>query len=373
MMERDLTNEEAKAIQILKESFSKHSVSSPGSESYDRVDFPPFEKLWADENPTPIFIHSSPKQKKEFGNPNSFAVKILSIAAGIALVFLGAWFGWKDRVFPNYQAKITQVHGGVFALNSDESPRVHLNQLESVSSGEMISVDSDGYVDLSLTPTSSIRLQANSRAILESIHQEDGNERIRIYLKNGAVLAHVAKLKKTSEFVIRTDWGDVHVRGTQFLTQSTNEGILVGVASGRVEFQSSATLQATDSRTYSDENLDRQGNFPNYPIEVLPGFQVESDGNLSMQKPISISNKKKLAELDYLKLEDIDLSDTQKFIESEEDLFNLYSILEVVHLEDGKSHRGVIYGMNDTYLYMRTVEGEVKILQKEILDVEKIR
>lgn len=358
--EPELNKAEHRMIQILNNSFLK---SEKSHSQFSSPDFPDFDVLW-ERSRSNTSLPSDPYRSHKVTKLSQFIsirrkqFRIASglLAACLGMVFLLEWkgFAWaslEKAIFPNYHAKVTQVHGSVFLLNSDGSPRVSVHQLEKIPSGEWILVDRDSFIDLSITPTASVRVQANSKVRLESLYSEPGEDRIKIFLSQGTILSHVAKIKKTSDFVIRTDWGNVEVRGTKFFTHTHSEGIRVGVSEGRVEF-------------------DRKGN----SLELVSGFQLESSSESPVQRPLDYSAKKLLSELEYLKIETGKKEDPEgKLIRSEEDLFRIYSILESVHYGSGKTVRGVVYGMDDDYLYIRTVEEELKIRQDQIQDVEKIR
>ncbi|MCC5813164.1 MAG: FecR domain-containing protein [Leptospira sp.] len=276
---------------------------------------------------------------------------LVSIAA-IGLITWVGWFSYQELskpILPSYDAKITNVYGRAYLLNSDGSPRVDLKNLDRISAGETVMVESNSFVDFAITPNSSIRIRSNTTLNFEILVQEELKDRIVLYLKEGSVLTKVSKLKKFSEFTIRTEMGNVQVRGTRFVTETKNDTLKVGVVSGKVNF-------TKDSAS---------------GVSILPGFEVESSASGITQKPISKDLEKQLAELDSVLMQEPD--NMVNIIQSEDDLFRLYSIIEQIHLENGNSVRGVVFGMNDGNLLIRTVSGEMKIPQDKILDVEKIR
>lgn len=322
------------------------SLGSVPPESSERLpDFDSIWNRWENEKASlPVF--------------NRLGVRNIILGAfSVAAMFLIVGVGWNFGLFrfshqpsgPTYHASITNLYGRAYLLNTDGTPRVDLKNLDRIPAGETIYVEEGSFVDLSTTPDSSVRIRSRSLVNLEIISQDETKDRVVIYLREGSLLTKVSKLKKFSDFIVRTDMGEVHVRGTRFVTQVEDNSIKVGVASGKVSY----------SQKDSSE------------VEILPGFEVESSPSSITQKPISGDLSKKLAELDSVYIQN--LHSMEKMIRSEDDLFGLFGILEQIHMENGKSVRGVVFGMNDGYLLVRTIDGEIKISQDKVLDVEKIR
>jgi hypothetical protein len=330
------------------------AFSTPKNQSNVSVDF---EKIWnkhlaSDDLSSESFTLSANSDYEVLPFYKKSWVRGLVSIAALGLI---TWIGWINYqkltkpFLPSYDAKITNVYGTAFLLNSDGSPRVDLKNLDRIPAGETVFVGTNSFVDFAITPNSSIRIRSNTTLNFEILVQEELKDRIVLYLKEGSVLTKVSKLKKFSEFTIRTEMGNVQVRGTRFVTETKDETLKVGVVSGKVNFTKDSSSG----------------------VSILPGFEVESSSDGITQKPISKDLEKQLAELDSVSMEEPD--SMEKIIQSEDDLFRLYSIIEQIQLENGTSVRGVVFGMNDGNLLIRTVSGEMKIPQDKILNVEKIR
>jgi hypothetical protein len=381
------------------------------SDLESKVRLPNFEEIWARykkeeaEIPAeivPRFLRARLKVGKDSGFSLSTSARMYSLlgsaalAAAAILIFIGPLETWiksgqgVSSVSTQAQAGVSGWSGEVYLLNSDGTPRTHLRSISKINPGDRIAVGPQSYVDLSLTAQSSIRIKSDSRVTLEKLRRDQSQDRVRLYLEEGTVLAHVQKMKKDSDFWIRTEWGKVEVRGTRFLTQKDAKGMTIAVSEGKVSWISrpgrdlSAESSGSESSISAQSELSGSGSpqegqwnpgleIGEYQQVMMDRSQVSDSKNLKIEK-ISLRSTRDLAELDFVHLEaPLPEKSKPKTIQTEEDLFRIYSILESVTTEEGKEFRGVIFRMDEEYIYIRTVDGEKKIPQKTILYVEKIR
>ncbi|WCL47544.1 FecR family protein [Leptospira sp. GIMC2001] len=331
-----------------------------------RTEFPAFEDIWIKlKGPEQTNLDSmqtnsanleiaEPFDKLSVKNCKSSRLMVSSgfigaVAAVLIFIFI---MRSETETLPSYNTKISAVIGEAYILNHDGTPRSNLNNLSQLQNGDRIQTGARSSVDLILTPHSSVRIRENSEISLEKLMKKDDSEKVTMFLVRGTILAYIHKMKKDSDFVIRSDIGKVEVRGTKFLTSKTDEGFTVAVSEGRI--------------IYTAANSSN-------PIPVDPNFQISTIDSTTKKNILSKSNARELSELDYIELESIPETGRKNAIESEEDIFRLYSLLEEVTVDGGIVHRGVIYAMDENFMYIRTVAGEIKIPQAKIQEVEKIR
>jgi hypothetical protein len=322
--------------------------------------FPSFQDIWLKlDGVDPIEGFSLESANMESDRPTGrkaivsffkYGVLPLSVAAAGLLI---VWNFMGDvPTAPGLVARITQIKGEAFLLDEEGNSIQGLSIGSSIPEGSRVLVKESSNLDMILNSKASIRIQGNTILRIESNQKKETSNIVQLFLENGTVLSHAYKMDKRSSFLVRTDLGLVSVRGTRFLTKKTNNSLLVAVSHGTVD------LKKLESET---------------SIEVVQKFQVIYESNEIVQTPITNLVTRELAQLDYVEMETPLDSSIERAIQSEDDLYDIYSILEAIQMDNGKLIRGVIYGMDDGFMYIRTVDGEVKIPQKNILDVEKIR
>ena len=114
-------------------------------------------------------------------------------------------------------------------------------------------------------------------------------------------------MDKSSEFVISTKGAKVEVRGTKFLTVKNQDALTVAVAEGKVRVLDKETKKSED---------------------ILPNEQVDWKSKNWEKSPLQPKIVQSLAELDFVSIESIPTGETQKMIQTEDDLFRIYAILE---------------------------------------------
>lgn len=312
----------------------------------EQLDFPSFDELWnkhlEEKNKTNV-VHFATR-KKILG---SFLA-----AAGLFFAFLYLSPFSEQQIVKSYSIKIHAVSGDAYIVNSDGSRRSHLNLLSNLEKGDRLHVEEGSFVDLYLTSQSSIRIKENSDVILEKLIQDLDTNKVTIYLSKGSILAHIHKLNKTSQFTIRTEDSKVEVRGTKFLTEKQENGLVVAVSEGKV-------LVSQASQAFSQE--------------IISNEELIQNGAEWKKSSLGAKNLRSLAELDYVSIESVPQENLSRVIQNEDDLYRIYSILEQVSTTDGENFRGVVFKMDESFIYIRTVKGESKIPRSKINEVEKIR
>lgn len=368
--------------------------------------FPDFSDLWEEagigdnsQERTPV-IQELPRGKSpsltptiselqgipaNFSEERNFSPLVMRIAAMLLLgLGIGSWlllqrmdrsyggenssvadnkdasFRW-SKIFPGLvtsdQARAIRVRGSVYAIAGDGS-QISVEEGQAWGENTRFVVSKGAVLDLGLTEYSSIRIRENSDLTVDRLSRK--TNRVELELREGTVLSHVAKLKKDSEFLIRSGAELVQVRGTRFLTRNQSGVITVAVADGRVAVGNASR----EGQVSSAEPL----------VEVIASEQITLTRSGSiLRSPIDPRSRKEISELDAVPIEEKDGIEVRSLIQTEDDLFQTYSILEEILLDDGARIRGVVYGMDEENLYVRTHQSELKISQKKVIDVEKIR
>jgi hypothetical protein len=343
------------------DSIVQYLKESQESNTYPVPTFPAFDTVWQKHLSNESKLENIETQiKTKVSLFPSYvtkwkAVSSLAVAATVLVVLsTGYFFSNKENTngYQTYEIKITNVSGNAYILNSDGSRRVHLKSLKTIQSGDRLQVEEYSFVDLELSPQTGVRIQEKSAATLEKWIYDGFSLKSTFYLERGGILAHIHKLNKSSEFMIATKGAKVEVRGTKFLTLKTEDNLTVAVAEGKV--------QVFDKESKKSE-------------DILQNEQVDWKNKNWEKSPLQPKIVQSLAELDFVSIESVPSSETQKMIQSEEDLFRIYAILERITTIEGKVIRGVVFHMDEDYIYIRTVAGEQKIPQSIVSEVEKIR
>lgn len=333
-------------------------------EKYSQVQYPEFSDLW--------YKSKMATQTMEFqGEPKKypiFSMRQLAFAGSFIIFVLALGLFFRNPFRPSLSlpessyslsglsANVLQLHGEGYLLNEDSSIRNSLGLAPKIHAGDRFIVEKDGFLDLEIEETAAIRVFGPSEVIYESKRDLGWGEGYLLYLKNGRIGAKLPKLKKNISFGIRTDYGNAMARGTRFVVSLEGEDTLqVAVLEGKVSFVRG---------DIGNRNLATQ------EIDILPKMALHYSGNSIVQTSISSNLIKSLVELEFINSK---LQDSLSFIKTEEDLFRIYSILERVELDNGEKIIGVVYGMDESYLYIRTTQKERKIPLKKILNVEKMR
>lgn len=102
---------------------------------------------------------------------------------------------------------------------------------EQVDDSDIIRTGEKSCVIIQNTEELTIRLEQNSEAVISSLNNALKKE---VGLNKGKVLSSVSKLKKGSEYYVKTPTTVASVRGTEFLTTFDGRDATVAVGSGKV-------------------------------------------------------------------------------------------------------------------------------------------
>ncbi|NCC45308.1 MAG: hypothetical protein EOM18_17380, partial [Clostridia bacterium] len=215
-----------------------------------------------------------------------------------------------------------------------------------------------------------IRFDSNTRVVFKSISDEKNRE---LNLDRGKVVSSVSKLKKESEYRVKTPTAVASVRGTEFLTEYDKGKTVVAVGKGKVSVVKTAT---------EEENFVDTGNTAVVAESTDAAVELRE---ISKVEELEISKIKGVPVIDNIDKADAaaieeKFSDTEEKTEEinreieellEKDSWTLekikakYGRIDVVTLYNGRVIRGAIIGRG-AYVKILTPGGVVTVQGKDI-------
>jgi hypothetical protein len=244
--------------------------------------------------------------------------------------------------FEALKGSVVLSKGQAFFTTQSSLQKIPATKGAEVAIGVHFYVEKGGSLDLSFPNQAWIRLTGDTELeVLDS--KEDRTSTVQILrVIHGKVLVMVGKLKKESIFQISSGELETTVRGTTFsVTFDGKNNQLVSVKEGSVSVKSKESPETV----------------------IEKGQQISlSDKTAPQITEISQKEEKEMKALQ-----------TQVTLAREADLYLEYSRLELVRMEDGTEHRGVILGQTETHLQLKSAEGVLDIPIGKIIETEKIR
>ncbi|TGL58846.1 FecR family protein [Leptospira sarikeiensis] len=324
-------NEYSSSIEKLSEALSISWANPPKEIS--------FEEIYEKAQSTKIAVFSKPL--------------FYSIAAAAAIL-VGA-FGLfilqtpKAPAQNEYNVSIRKIIGKAYLFSKDSEKLLALNEGELVGYGQRIRTEIGSKLFLSIAKGEGMILGESTELEIS----EEGKQSFR--LREGSILVHLHKNLKKDEFRIFTETGLVEVRGTKFeVRENSKEGTIVSVLEGRVAAKSA-----------TEQNRGEQVLEPGQKIRLeVKGFQ-RSFLSANEQKDLNV----KFSELHVDEIP----RNSEKAFSNKEDLFNEYQRLERVILSGGETLEGVIVDMDENFMYLQTLEKEIKIQRDSVMEVIQLR
>ncbi|PJZ48662.1 transcriptional regulator [Leptospira saintgironsiae] len=325
-------NEYSSSIDKLSDMLSKSWVSPPSNISFEEI----YEKAQASK-------------------VISFKKPLLYTIASAAAILIGAF---SFLILRNPKAppiknelgiSVTKIIGKGYLFSSDSDKLLALNEGESVGSGQILKTEPGSKLFLSIAKGEGMILEESTELEI----MKEGKQSFR--LRNGSILVHLHKNLKKDEFKIITETGLVEVRGTKFeVKESLKEGTIVSVLEGRV-----AAKSITE---------------PNRGEQVLqPGQKIRLEAKGFQRTFLSSAEQKDLGfKFSELHVDEIARS-SEKSFSNKDDLFNEYQRLERVILSNGETLEGVIVDMDENFMYLQTLEKEIKIQRDSVMEVIQLR
>lgn len=285
-------------------------------------------------------------------------ILILTVAAAVSCA------GKKEeRAFVSFFA-------GTASIEREGKASVSVKVQDQVKDGDIIETGDRSYVIIQTDDGIVIRFDSNTRVVFKSISDEKNRE---LNLDRGKVVSSVSKLKKESEYRVKTPTAVASVRGTEFLTEYDKGKTVVAVGKGKVSVVKTAT---------EEENFVDTGNTAVVAESTDAAVELRE---ISKVEELEISKIKGVPVIDNIDKADAaaieeKFSDTEEKTEEinreieellEKDSWTLekikakYGRIDVVTLYNGRVIRGAIIGRG-AYVKILTPGGVVTVQGKDI-------
>jgi len=262
-------------------------------------------------------------------------------------------------------AFISFYSGTATIQTANAQPRP-VNVQDVVMDGDVIETGDKSSVIVQVGDELLVRFEANTKVVVTSITDIAKRE---INLEKGKVLSSVAKLKKGSEYSVKTPTAVASVRGTEFLTDFADGKTIVAVGKGSVSVVKTET---------KEEKLVDPGNsvVVAEKVEMRVINQLETLELKKLETSPVIKDLEKLTPEDLnKKFEETIKTDEQlnKEIEkladsagmSFEDMKTKFQRIDVITMYNGRVIKGVII-TRGTYLKILTPGGVVTVQAKDV-------
>lgn len=285
-------------------------------------------------------------------------ILILTVAAAVSCA------GKKEeRAFVSFFA-------GTASIEREGKASIPVKVQDQVKDGDIIETGDRSYVIIQTDDGIVIRFDSNTRVVFKSISDEKNRE---LNLDRGKVVSSVSKLKKESEYRVKTPTAVASVRGTEFLTEYDKGKTVVAVGKGKVSVVKTAT---------EEENFVDTGNTAVVAESTDAAVELRE---ISKVEELEISKIKGVPVIDNIDKADAaaieeKFSDTEEKTEEinreieellEKDSWTLekikakYGRIDVVTLYNGRVIRGAIIGRG-AYVKILTPGGVVTVQGKDI-------
>ena len=251
------------------------------------------------------------------------------------------------------------------AAGKEASP---VKVMDEVKDGDVIETGGKSYVIIQTGDGLIIRFDSDTRVVFESI---SSLEKRVLNLNKGKVVSSVSKLKKGSEYNIKTPTAVASVRGTEFLTEYEKGKTIVAVGKGKVSVVKNATSQ---------ESLVEKGNTAvveekeSAEIEVreinkVEELEISKIGEVPAIKPGDREGAEKQSNELEKKTEEID-KEIEDLMEKDaawtmEKIKAKYGRIDVVTLYNGRVIRGAIISRGSSVKIL-TPGGVITVQSKDI-------
>lgn len=298
-------------------------------------------------------VESNNRNVVLFEPKKNYSKKILFSLAAAALILIGVMVQLNFVNSPSESTKSTVAYAKVvwtegevaYGTNSNLSTLTKDKHLEI---NQQISTTSNSSAEVRFLQNSTIVMKPNTTVIIEKLGSLN-QEKIRVHITNGLIIANVTKREEGSSFEISTPNFIVTVKGTKFFVNVSNQLITCGVDSGKI----SVSRRDQSNPNHSEINLESRQLLVETPDKNLERMYFPED---------RFQSGEKLSEL-ILQIQtgiyDKNFKDLKK--------------LELIRLEDQSIIKGITVGIDDEYLQIQTQNGIMKIKRSQILYVENLK
>ena len=287
-----------------------------------------------------------------------FYVQLLIICA--AVLFAASCSKKEEKVYVSFFTGAVTIE----TAGEEASP---VKVMDEVKDGDVIETGDKSYVIIQTGGGLIIRFDSDTRVVFESISSLEKRE---LSLNRGKVVSRVSKLKKGSEYNIKTPTAVASVRGTEFLTEYEKGKTTVAVGKGKVSVVKSETseesLVETGNTAVVEESSDAAVEMRE--ISKVEELEISKISEIPLVKPGDTEEaEKQLNEIEN-RTEEID-----KEIEElmEKDSWTIgkikakYGRIDVVTLYNGRVIRGAIISRGSSVKIL-TPGGVVTVQSKDI-------
>ncbi len=341
-----------------------------------------FKNILKTGNSIPVFFMFFRKVSqvlKKWGlNVSISNSKKLAIALPLFLILAGAGTFFlvnrepgistaSSEVQPN-SAKIAFVVGSAEIIRGGKSETAAVNSI--VKSGETVRTSTGSMIVLQVSGSGNIKVHENTEFVFESI---DESGKTSIDLKSGSLYSKLKKLSKDQSYEIKTMTFTAAVRGTEFLSTSSEKDSGIKVLDGKVSLSAGESLENI-ADAGNGIKLNKSGKPEVYSLSKIETLLLEKDSVQTTLENVEGKTEEELKLIQQSKLEKT--AELDKKIEEEiafEKLSPLQKLralgkpLTMINMRDGSQIAGSVQRSDDKFLYLDTGDGIAKLPVEEIL------
>ena len=272
-----------------------------------------------------------------------------------------------SEIQPN-SAKIAFVVGSAEIIRGGKSEAAVVNSV--IKSGETVRTSTGAMIVLQVSGSANIKVHENTEFVFDSI---DESGKTSIDLKNGSLYSKLKKLSKDQSYEIKTMTFTAAVRGTEFLSTSSEKDSGIKVLNGKVSLSAGESIENI-ADAGNGIKLNKSGKPEIYSLSKKETLLLEKD---SVQTTLENIEGKTEEELKLIQQATLDkTAELDKKIEEEtafEKLSPLQKLralgkpLTMINMRDGSQIAGSVQRSDDKFLYLDTGDGIAKLPVEEIL------
>ncbi len=150
-----------------------------------------------------------------------------ALAASVLVAVAAAFTMLGDRAAPSIEvASLSRSHGSI-VLAAQQTGEITTEPFTTLTAGQVLSTAASSAAGLAWNHGGSLRVDEESR--VEFVSENE------IFLHQGRVYFDSDGMSPDTRFIVRTAHGSVSHVGTQFMTESVRDGLIISVREGRVD------------------------------------------------------------------------------------------------------------------------------------------
>jgi uncharacterized pyridoxamine 5'-phosphate oxidase family protein len=260
---------------------------------------------------------------------------------------------------------------GDATLQRGSAAQTPLQIKDQLQDGDTLKTGAKSYVVVQNTDGLVLRIEQNTELAMSSFNSAAKRE---ISLSKGKVLSSVGKLKKGSEYTVKTPTAIAAVRGTEFLTEFNGKNSIVAVGKGKVSVERTSgnpdgKIVETGNTAVVAEKKDTVALRTINTVETLELSKLE-------KTPVIENVEKKSSEEIKDLFRDTEAADKKINFEIREEtgltfpeMKDAFSRIDVITLFNGRVIQGIIVSRGETYKILTTT-GPVTVSAKEVQRTE---